>query len=218
MSSDTFGPKRVVLPAWEHYVTMASLEGSALSIVTLVDCANHRLREGLTHRTWWVRGLSILTLCLLVGAPVGAILGLLGWMYGSAALAAMAVGYLILRSPLVGLLSAIAIITLLPFAAVPVDIGFSPTFLDLALAGLYLVWLSRLLARKDTRLVTTPTTMPLLLFIMLAIVSYVRGLEHASLTANNIRHFAEILLSLGCFWWSPTSFEAGNDYGSRWSR
>lgn len=187
------------MPAWEHYVTMASLEGSALSIVTLVDCANHRLREGLTHRTWWVRGLSILTLCLLVGAPVGAILGLLGWMYGSAALAAMAVGYLILRSPLVGLLSAIAIITLLPFAAVPVDIGFSPTFLDLALAGLYLVWLSRLLARKDTRLVTTPTTMPLLLFIMLAIVSYVRGLEHASLTANNIRHFAEILLSLGLF-------------------
>jgi hypothetical protein len=170
-----------------------------VSIATLVNTANDRFRRGLTHRTWWVRGFSVLALCLLLGAPVGAVLGLLGWMYGTAALVALIVAYWILRSTLVGLLSTIAIITLLPFAALPFDVGFTPTLLDLALAGLYLVWLSRIMARRDTRFVTTPTTLPLLIFIMLAIVSYVRGLEHAPLTANNLRHFAEILLSLGLF-------------------
>ena len=170
-----------------------------MSIMTVVDRANERVRRGLTHRTWWVRVLSIVILCIVAGAPIGAVLGLLGWMYGSAALLAVAVGYLILRSTLVGLLAIIAIITLLPFAAVPIDIGFSPTFLDLALAGLYFVWVSRLLARIDTRFVTTPTTLPLLVFAMLAVVSYIRGLEHSALTANNLRHFAEILLSLLLF-------------------
>ncbi|MGC9360039.1 MAG: O-antigen ligase family protein [Anaerolineae bacterium] len=167
--------------------------------MTVVDRANERVRQGLTHRVWWVRVLCIVAVCIVAGAPIGAVLGLLGWMYGSAALLAVAVGYLILRSTLVGLLSIIAIITLLPFAAVPIDIGFSPTFLDLALAGLYFVWVSRLLARIDTQFVTTPTTLPLLLFAMLAVVSYIRGLEHGALTANNLRHFAEILLSLLLF-------------------
>jgi len=116
-----------------------------VSIVTLVDRANERVRQGLTHRVWWVRGLCIVALCVIAGAPIGAVLGLLGWMYGTAVLFALVIAYLILRSTLVGLLGIIAIITLLPFAAVPVDIGFSPTFLDLALAGLYFVWISRLL-------------------------------------------------------------------------
>ena len=132
-----------------------------VSIATLVNTANDRFRRGLTHRTWWVRGFSVLALCLLLGAPVGAVLGLLGWMYGTAALVALIVAYWILRSTLVGLLSTIAIITLLPFAALPFDVGFTPTFLDLALAGLYLVWLSRIMARRDTRFVSTPTTLPL---------------------------------------------------------
>ncbi len=170
-----------------------------VSIVTLVDRANERVRQGLTHRVWWVRGLCIVALCVIAGAPIGAVLGLLGWMYGTAVLFALVIAYLILRSTLVGLLGIIAIITLLPFAAVPVDIGFSPTFLDLALAGLYFVWISRLLVRIDTRFVTTPTTLPLLLFAMLAVVSYIRGLEHSALIANNLRHFAEILLSLMLF-------------------
>lgn len=162
------------------------------------------VQRGLFHRRGWVRGLTILAICLVAGVPVGAVLGLLGGLYGSAALIGLAAAYLILRIPMVGLFAVICVICLLPFAALPVDIGFTPTFLDLALLGLFFVWISRLVTAKDAasgkqEFITTSPTLAVILFVLLAIVSFIAGLSHSTITANLIRHFGEILLSVLLF-------------------
>ena len=143
---------------------------------------------------------AVLLLCVAVGGVVGALIGLLGPLYAVAAVVATAAALLMLRSVHVGLVATIAVICLLPFAAIPLPIGFSPTFLDLTLVAVYLVWLLRVAERKQREFVATPVAFPLLLFIILAIVAFLAGLAHARLTANVLRHFAEVILPLGLFY------------------
>ncbi|MCE5259427.1 MAG: O-antigen ligase family protein [Chloroflexi bacterium] len=157
------------------------------------------VRNGLLHRGKTVRWLTLAALCLAVALPIGALIGGLDFTYGSAAIIALAAGYLMLRSNMIGLTALIAIICLLPFAAVPINIGFSPTFLDLVLVMLFFVWLSRIAMHREGEFIADAPTLPLLLFTGLAIASFVLGISNASLSANLIRHFAEIILSLLVF-------------------
>ena len=157
------------------------------------------MQDGLSHRKPWVRALAILGLCLAAGIPAGGIIGLLGSLFGSAVLIALAVGYLMLRSLLVGLVVLIGIICLLPFAALPIDIGFSPTLLDLVLLVLFFVLVSRVVTRRDGEFIASSPTLGILIFLALAVVSFIVGLSHAPLTASTARHFGEILLSVLTF-------------------
>jgi O-antigen ligase len=94
----------------------------------------------------------------------------------------------------------IGIVTLLPFGSLPFSIGFTPTFLDLALLGLFFVWLAPIaLGQQRLDLTTTPLGLPILLFALLAVGAFVAGLSHGALTSYLIRHFAEILLSIALF-------------------
>jgi O-antigen ligase len=88
---------------------------------------------------------------------------------------------------------------LLPFAAVPIEIGFNPTFLDGVMVVLFAVWLVQLASQGEHRALSTPLTLPLLAFTLLAFVSFVGGLAHAGLTKNVIRHFAEVVVSILLF-------------------
>lgn len=143
--------------------------------------------------------MTTLFVCMAVGVPVGAIIGFLGALYGSAALVGLAIGYLMLRNIIVGLIALIGVICLLPFAALPIDIGFSPTLLDLVLLALFFVWISQLSTRKETEFIAASPTLGMLVFLALAVVSFVAGLGHAPLTPNVLRHFVEILLSISLF-------------------
>ena len=157
------------------------------------------VQRGLFHRRPWVRALTIVLLCLAVGVPVGAIIGLLGGLYGSALLIALVLSYLMLRSTLVGLVIMVGVICLLPFGALPVNVGFSPTILDLVFLGLFFVWISRLATHQDGEFVADAPILGVLAFATLAVVSFIAGLGHSPLTANVLRHFVEILLSIFTF-------------------
>jgi O-antigen ligase len=54
--------------------------------------------------------------------------------------------------------------------------------------------------RRQRDFVTTPVALPLLLFIILAVVAFVAGLAHARLSANILRHFAEVIMALALFY------------------
>ncbi len=91
----------------------------------------------------------------------------------------------------------LVVIALLPRFALPVRLGFTPTFLDLALLGVILAWgVHR--ARPQSRLMLQwhPITLPLLLLVLVAIVTFVIGLPNGALTPLVLRRFAELLLSL----------------------
>lgn len=161
--------------------------------------ATERIQQGLTHRKTWVRHGTMVALCAAVALPVGAVLGLLGAMYGTAFLLACVAAYWVLQHPLNGLIAVISIVCLLPFAALPIDIGFSPTFLDLALAAVFFVWVSRVATHREGAFQGDSPTMAVFAFMLLAVVSFIAGLSHAPLTANVIRHFGEILLGIAMF-------------------
>jgi O-antigen ligase len=158
-----------------------------------------RLEQGLFHRKRWVRLLTIFGFCLAAGLPVGAIIGLAGGVYGSALLLALAIGYGMLRSTLLGLVTLVGVVCLLPFAALPINIGFSPTILDLVLLVVFFTWISRIVTHKEGEFVATIPTLPLLVFVALAVASFILGLSHSRLTSNVVRHFGEILLSVLLF-------------------
>jgi len=147
---------------------------------------------------WLVTGLVVLT-CLLGGLMIGALFGYLGPVIAVALVLALIGGLLMLRSTQWGLLAVIAVICLLPFGSLPVKIGFTPTFLDVTLGVVYLVWLARIATRKQEDFIASPLGLPLLLFLLLAVISFTLGLAHASPTPNALRRFGETLLGIAIF-------------------
>jgi O-antigen ligase len=137
--------------------------------------------------------------CLAVGIAGGAAVAFVNPVYVFAALAGLIAAAIVLRSTQWGLYAVIGVVTLLPFAAVPLNVGFNPTFLDLATLGLYFVWLARLMTRRQERPIGSPLSLPLLGFILLAVFSFVAGLAYAGLTRDTARHFVELLLAIGIF-------------------
>jgi O-antigen ligase len=90
-------------------------------------------------------------------------------------------------------------LTLLPFGSLPFKIGFTPTFLDLALGGLFVVWLLPYMLGEREEIIATPVGAPILAFALLAVVAFIAGLAHGALTSYLIRHFAEVLMSIAAF-------------------
>ena len=135
-----------------------------------------------------------------MGGPAvlgGIILGFGGPLAGAAFLLAIVVAYIVLRDIKIGFYGVIAVICLLPFATVPIDIGITPTFLDLALGSVIGVWLLAIVTGQQRDLITAPVALPLLVFILVAIFAFIFGLSNGPLTPTLLRKFAELLLSLG---------------------
>lgn len=99
-----------------------------------------------------------------------------------------------------GVYALIGIATLLPFASIPINLGFNPTFLNVTLLLLFMMWVARLLTRQDEApFLLTALGLPLMSFIVLAVFSFVIGMSHAGLQIQIVRHFAEILLALALY-------------------
>jgi len=143
------------------------------------------------------RGGAIL---LGVSLVVGALLAFLTPIGGVAAIAAAVAALLVLRDVRWGLLVLVLVACLIPFASLPFKIGFTPTFLDLVFGALYAVWAMRLVTRTQDDFVMTPLGLPLLVFVALAMFSFLMGLAHARPTANDLRTFAEVLMGIGVFY------------------
>jgi O-antigen ligase len=128
---------------------------------------------------------------LVLGAMVGGAAAF-GPLFVVAGLLALAVVYAMLTSTDLGLVAVFAIITLLPFGALPFRAIITPNFLTLALAALLGVWVLRLLARGDAYdLRLSALGLPLLGFIgftFFALFLGARGLPDAS-TLHNYAKF-----------------------------
>lgn len=142
---------------------------------------------------------AILVLSVAAGLVAGAYVALLSPIFAAAGIVVIVGGLLMLRDIQWGLVAVITLICLLPFGALPFKIGFTPTFLDLALIAVYFVWIVRIAAGKAGEFIATPLGLPIVIFLLLACASFVAGLAHAYLDQYVLRHFAEILLSISLF-------------------
>lgn len=147
---------------------------------------------------WLAMGLVVLA-CLLGGLLVGALFGYMGPVIAVALILALVGGLLMLRSTQWGLLAVIAVICLLPFGSLPIKIGFTPTFLDVMLAVVFFVWFARIATHQQEEFIASPLALPVLLFMLLAVISFTLGLAHAHPTPNALRRFGETLLGIALF-------------------
>ena len=135
-----------------------------------------------TRGTWKI--IAVLAFCLLVGVIGGAILAVLTPVYLAALVIALAGGYLLLRDTQWGFFALIALICLLPFAAVPLGVGFEPTFLDLVLLSIFFVWASRIATRRQEPFLASPLALPIIAFLVIVVVAFIAGLGHSSITTT----------------------------------
>lgn len=143
---------------------------------------------------------SPLALGLLAGATAvfgGIILAFGGPIAAAAVLVALVAAVIVLRDVEIGFWGIIAVVCLLPFATLPVDVGLTPTFLDVALGAVVFVWLLHIVTGQQRTVTTAPITLPLVLFIIVAVFAFIFGLANGPLTPTLLRKFAELLLSLG---------------------
>lgn len=141
---------------------------------------------------------------LVVGSALalagGAFIALVHPLVPFAALVGVIAALVILSNIDFGLYAVIAVAVLLPFGALPLNIGFNPTFLDLALVAVIAIGLARLATRQDEgAFIATPLGLLVLVFMILAIFSFVSGLAHAPATTQVLRQFAEVLAAIGFF-------------------
>ncbi|HDD24569.1 MAG TPA: hypothetical protein ENF52_03925 [Chloroflexi bacterium] len=151
------------------------------------------------HR--WASVLATLVVCALLALGIGYLLVEVGPLVVGVGIAALFLGMWMLRGIEVAYWTVIGVICLLPFASFPFSIGFTPTLLDAALGALFVIWIFQLAVHPERlqMLTATPLGVWVLLFIVLAVGTFVVGLGHAPLTSYLLRHFAEILLSVALF-------------------
>ena len=148
------------------------------------------------------RALQRMTLAalLVAGALALALLvGIVGPLIALALAVALVGGALILADTHWGFVALAGVAFVLPFASLPVSIGFKPTFLDVALAALVFVWLFKLVIGQERTLIASPIGLLVALFMLMALFSFANGLSHSAASTFLLRRFAEILLGIGLF-------------------
>jgi O-antigen ligase len=141
----------------------------------------------------WIIGL----IAGIIAVLGGVIIALGGPIAALAIVLGLVAAFVVLQRLELGFWGVIAVIALLPFATLPVDIGLTPTFLDMALGATVGVWALRIVTGRQRTMITAPITLPLVIFILSAVFAFIFGMGNGPLTSNLIRHFAELLLSLG---------------------
>jgi O-antigen ligase len=163
------------------------------------NSALDRLRSWLVSNDPHLAVGTAVGVAILIGLLTGALFGLLGPLLAVGAMGALVVGILMLRSTQWGLFGLIALICLLPYAAMPVEIGFRPTFIDAALLALFGVWFLRLGGRRHPTFQLSPLGLPIAAFLLWTVITFIAGLAHAPLSATVLRRFTEVLLAVSLF-------------------
>ncbi len=162
----------------------------------VLHTAHNRLQAALVGNNRRTAVLAAAGIAAVAGVILGAWIGLLNAPLALASIIAVVGGLAMLRSTQITLIVLIAIICLLPFAALPLNIGFEPSFLDGALGVLFFVWIARVISGEQQEFVSTPLTLPVLVFLGLAVVAFIAGLAHSSPTMNTLRRFGEVTIAI----------------------
>lgn len=132
-------------------------------------------------------------------AAIALFIGVVGPLLALAAGLALGGAVLILMDTHWGFVALAGVVFVVPFASLPFSIGFKPTFLDLALGGLFFVWVFKLAIGREREFLPSPLGVPVGLFMLLALFSFAYGLTHSAANTFIVRRFAEILLGISLY-------------------
>ena len=140
--------------------------------------------------------IGFVALVMLAAVAVSVAIGVAGPLYAIAGFAVAIGALLILRDLRWGVIALLAVIGVVPFGALPFKLGFTPTFMDVALLAVCTVWILRLATRREEDLRGSPIGALVLLFVFLALFSFANGLRYGMPTSTTIRNFAELVLAI----------------------
>jgi O-antigen ligase len=156
-------------------------------------------------RLWVV----VIALGVLIALAGGAAIALASPFIAFGAIAAILAGAIVMSNIEFGMYALIAVAVLLPFGALPFNVGFNPTFLDFAILAVFGTWLALGFTRQGESLeptpsegegfVATPIAMPIVSFMVLAVFSFISGLAFSSVSSQVLRQFVEIQLAIGLY-------------------
>lgn len=143
---------------------------------------------------------TVIGLLLAAGAVgIALLIGVAGPVLGLALAIAIVGGTMILLDTHWGFVALLAVSFGLPFATLPIDIGFKPSLLDVALGALFFVWVLKLVTGRERNFIASPIGLLVGLFVLMAVFSFAYGLTHSPATSFLVRRFAEILLGILLF-------------------
>lgn len=146
----------------------------------------------------WARQLGLVASALVLGAALGVgVVLAVNPVYVVAGLLGLGLATAMLVSAEIGLLSFVGVAALLPFAVVPVPLGtFKLTAVDVTLTVLLLVWMGRLLVKRDEGFRTTGLEALVALYVGLAAFSF---LLSTGTTSETTRLFLKLVNSVLLF-------------------
>jgi polysaccharide biosynthesis protein PslJ len=154
-----------------------------------------------TAQAWYLAQTATVRALLLgmviggVGGGLGLLLALANPLWVVAGIIGVLAGVYILTDIRAALYGMVGVAVLLPFATLPVRIGFTPTFLDAVQGVFLLIYSLQWVKRLRTQMYLTPVHALVLLYVLWLIVSFALGLRHAPATSQIIRQFMETVLS-----------------------
>lgn len=154
------------------------------------------LTDFLAHADRRLVSLALGALLAVIGMLVGLSLAVIGPIYTAALLIALAGAIWVMSGLRNAMWAIVAIIALLPYAALPFKIVITPTFLDLAMGAFFFLYIGEWMTGHRRRLRTTPVHGLIVAFMLLSVFSFVAGLRYAGITSTVLRRFAELLLSI----------------------
>lgn len=132
----------------------------------------------------------------LLSTTFGALLSLTGaWIASGVLLSATFIIWALIQSEL-ALWSTIFIFSLIPFGTLPFKFILTPTFLDITIATIYLVFFMQRLKSNRRPLVSTPAHIPIIIFVLLSILSFILGARNTSINPNLLRKFVGYTLNI----------------------
>jgi polysaccharide biosynthesis protein PslJ len=151
----------------------------------------------------WVLGLHPRFYGLIVGLLIGVIGGSVGLLLVTTGptimigvLGGVLAGLFILMDVRLALYGLIAVVLMLPFGTFPIEIGITPTLIDLELVAFVGVYILQWATGKRHNLQFAPVHIGVLLYTMWLIFGFFMGMRYGSPQPNIIRQFAETLLSI----------------------
>ncbi len=141
---------------------------------------------------------AIAGLALISGGLIGGVTAF-GPLYAAAGLLALAVATALLVSVNAGLITALAVATIIPFGTLPFKAIITPNFLTLALVALNAVWFLRALARSDVYDVRFGALgLPLVGFLGLTLFSLILGARGLP-DPQTLHNYVKFLLGVFCY-------------------
>ncbi len=141
---------------------------------------------------------AIAGLALISGGLIGGVTAF-GPLYAVAGLLALAVATALLVSVNAGLITALAVATIIPFGTLPFKAIITPNFLTLALVALNAVWFLRALARSDVYDVRFGALgLPLVGFLGLTLFSLILGARGLP-DPQTLHNYVKFLLGVFCY-------------------